>query len=316
LAQAVRPDGLDEAVWDRFQQVVASADLTGMASLLSRFEWSTSETSACTIMPEIMGLLKRRSLAADAAEAEQFCQRLFLFVFKRLCEPGIKRLTRAELQQQLSAATLAATDHSTLARLTQCFSIVQMKVGELEAALTSVSEDVRHLARTQGIHATLLRGTLPIDLAPPPPLARLCQRADVVERLAEKLERSIWTALIGASDTGKSQLAVLLVARVGNLAGWVRFGHDMETAAAGGILDSAIGSMCGEARPDTECGWYQRGCPRIGSGKIIVLDDLPRMNGSDPLTQRLLLLAVACKAAGLRLVSTSHHQLPNRTAWT
>ncbi len=312
LSQAARPDGFDADVWDRFQQVVASADLTGFAALVSRFEWSTSETDARAITPEIMGLLSQRSLAADAAEAEQLYQRLFLFVFKRLSEPGIKRLTRAELQQQLSASTLSTTDHATLARLTQCFSIVKLKVDELEAALTSVSDDVRQLARTQGIHATLLRGNLPIDLAPPPALSRLSQRADVVDRLFENLGRSVWTALTGASDTGKSQLAVLLIARVGNLAGWVRFGHDMETVTASIILDSAIGSMCGEARPETESGWYQRACPRIGCGKIIVLDDLPRLTGTDPLTQRLLLLASACKAAGVRLVSTSHHQLPTR----
>src|SRR5262249_44928191 len=153
------------------------------------------------------------------------------FVFKRLCERGIKRLTREELQQQLSAPTLSATDRATLARLTQCFSIVKLKVDEIEAALTSVSEDVRQLARTQGIHATMLRGTLALDLAPPPPLARLSQRAGVVGRLAANLGRSVWTALTGASDTGKSQLAILLIARVGNLAGWVRFGHDLEVTA-------------------------------------------------------------------------------------
>jgi hypothetical protein len=312
LSQAARPDGLDEGVWTQFQQVVAAADLTGFSALVSRFEWSTSATSARTITPEILGLLTRRSLASDAAEAEQLYERLFLFAFKRLCEPGVKRLTRPELQQQLSAATLSATDHATLARLTQCFAVVRLKVDQLEAALSSVSNEVRQLAHTQGIHATLLRGTLTIDLAPPPGLARHSQRAEVVRRLAEHLGSSVWTALTGASDTGKSQLAILLIARVGNLAGWVRFGHDMESPAACATLDSAIDSMCGEGRPEAETGWYLRVCQRIGCGKVIVLDDLPRMNGTDPLAQRLLLLTIACKRAGVRIVSTSHFQPPNR----
>ena len=286
------------------------ADLTDFAALVARFEWSTSATGAAAITPEIMGLLTRRSQAADAAEAEQLYQRLFLFVFKRLCQPGVKRLTRAELQQQLAATTLSATDHATLSRLAQFLSIVKLKVDEFQAALTSVSDDVRQLARTQGVHATLLRGTLTIDLAPPPVLARRSQRDEVVGQLVEHLGRSVWTALTGASDTGKSQLAVLLIARVGNLAGWVRFGHDMEPAAACATLDSAVGSMCGEGRPDAASGWYQEASQKIGCGKLIVLDDLPRMNGTDPLTQRLLLLASACKVAGVRIVSTSHHQLP------
>lgn len=309
LSQAACPEGLDANVWARFQQVVNAADLTGFTALVARFEWSTSATGAAAITPEIIGLLTQRSLAADAAEAEQLYQRLFLFVFNRLCQPGVKRLTRAELQQQLAAATLSATDHATLFRLAQCFSIVKLKVDEIEAALTSVSDDVRQLARTQGVHAALLRGTLTIDLVPPPALARLSQRAGVVGQLVENLGKSVWTALTGASDTGKSQLAVLLIARVGNLAGWVRFGHDMEPAAASATLDSAVGSMCGEGRPEAASGWYQGACQKIGCGKIIVLDDLPRMNGTDPLTQRLLLLASACKVAGVRIVSTSHHKL-------
>lgn len=308
LSQASCPDGLDANVWIRFQQVVNAADLSDFSALIARFEWSTSATGAAAITPEIIGLLTHRSLAADAAEADQLYQRLFLFVFKRLCQPGIKRLTRAELQQQLSTATLSATDHATLARLTHCFAIVRSKVDELETALASVSDGVRQLARTQGIHATLLRGTLSIDLAPPPLLARHSPRAEVVGRLAEQLERSVWTALTGASDSGKSQLAVLLIARVGNLAGWLRFGHEMQPAEACATLDSAIASMCGQGRPEAESGWYLRACQRIGPGKLIILDDLPRMNGTDPLTQRLVLLASACKHAGVRLFSTSHHQ--------
>jgi hypothetical protein len=312
LSQAACPDGLDANVWARFQRIVGAADLTEFTALIGRFEWSTSVTGAAATTLEILGLLRQRSLAADEVEAEELYQRLFLFVFKRLCQPGVKRLTRAELQQQLSAATLSDTDHATLARLTQCFAVVRLKVDELEAALTSVTQDVRQLARTQGIHATLLRGTLTIDLAPPPVLARLSQRNAVVGQLVESLGRSVWSALTGASDTGKSQLAVLLVARVGNLAGWVRFGHDMELTAACATLDSSIGSMFSEGRTEGGSGWYLDACRRIGCGKIIILDDLPRMNGTDPLTERLMLLASACKDAGVRIVSTSHHQLPIR----
>ena len=159
LSEAARPEGLDEVVWTRFEQVVAAADLTGFSALVGRFEWSTSATSARTITPELLGLLTERSLASDAAEAEQIYQRLFLFVFKRLCEPGVKRLTRSELLQQLSAATLSGTDRATLARLTQCFAVVSSRVDDIEAAANSMSEGVRQIARTQGIHATLLRGS-------------------------------------------------------------------------------------------------------------------------------------------------------------
>jgi hypothetical protein len=86
----------------------------------------------------------------------------------------------------------------------------------------------------------------------------------------------------------------------------------MEPAAASATLDSAVGLICGESRPEAAAGWYETACRKLGCGKIIVLDDLPRMNGTDPLSQRILLLATACKAAGVRIVSTSHHQLPEK----
>jgi hypothetical protein len=312
LSQSARPAGLDERVWTRFQEVVGAEGLTGFSALVSRFAWSTLAPAASTIMPELLSHLIQQGWAADEMEAAQLHQRLFLFVFKRLCQLGVKQLTRAELQQQMSVATLSASDHATLARLTQCFALVRFKVDEIEAALTSVRGEVRQLIRTQGIHATLLQGTLTIDLAPPPMLARHSKREEAVGRLVEQLGTSVWTALTGASDTGKSQLAVILIARVGNLAGWVRFGHDMDPAAACATLDCAIGSMCCECRPETEPGWYLRACQHVGRGKVIALDDLPRMNGTDALTQRLLLLANACRQSGVRLVSTSHHQPPSR----
>lgn len=187
-----------------------------------------------------------------------------------------------------------------------------MQIDELETTLTAVSHEVRQLARTQGIHATLLQGPLIVNVEPPPTLDRHSQRAETVEQLADQVRTSVWTALSGASDTGKSQLAVLLVARVGNLAGWVRFGHDMEPATACMTLDRAISTMCRETVPDITSATYERALRGIGSNKLVVLDDLPRMNGADPLTHHLMFLVRACKATGVRILSTSHHQLPAR----
>ena len=157
-------------MWARFRQIVAAADLSSFSILVSRFESSHVGDRGCAITPEILGLLRTQNLASDAPQAEELYQRLFLLVFKRLCEPGVKRLTRLELQQGLSAATLSATDHATLTRLTQCFAIVRLKVDELEATLDSMSDEVRSSRHTQGIHAILLRATPAIDLAPPPAL--------------------------------------------------------------------------------------------------------------------------------------------------
>ena len=69
---------------------------------------------------------------------------VFIAAYPRL-SPGVCFEDSGDLQ--LAAATLSATDYATLSRLEQCFRIVRLKFDELDAALTSVSEDVRQLAR-------------------------------------------------------------------------------------------------------------------------------------------------------------------------
>src|SRR5262249_3527904 len=49
-----------------------------------------------------------------------------------------------------------------------------------------------------------------------------------------------------------------------------------------------------------------------GAGSLLVLDDLPRMAGDEPFSQRLTLLARASREEGCNILSTSQRMLPLR----
>jgi hypothetical protein len=166
LAQSIRPDSIAEQSWIRLQEIVAEADRSHFAEFVSRFEWSTSTTDADSVDQDVRNRLIEQRVAVDEAQAEQLFQRLFLFVFKRLCESGIKRLTRIEFQQQVTLPTLSESDHATLARLNECFCQLESRVANVEATVATFDKSVKELTAKQGIHALLLQGVLSASMSP------------------------------------------------------------------------------------------------------------------------------------------------------
>ena len=312
LSKSLRPNSVDKEQWESFQTAISEPSLSSFTDLISRFEWSTSNPGALSVSLDLRDLLVQRGFAAAPAEADQLYQRLFLYVFKRLCQEGRKLLTRDELKVQLSAQTISNSDHSILNRLNECFRFLEKRVDQVESAVAAVTDGLHQLVLMTGINATLLQGPQSIDLALPPLNVQISLRTDTVNRLEGIFSKLVWAAIWGASDTGKSQLALLLVKQGGNCVGWVRFGNSMASEEASGILDRALESLGGSTRPESAMNLYQRACGRIGAGRVIVLDDLPRMHGDDPLVQRLALLGEICRETGTHLLSTSQHPLPSR----
>ena len=166
LAQSTRPDGISEHNWTRLQEIVAGPDRSHFAEFVSRFEWSTSTTNADSVDQDVRNRLIEQRVAVDETQAEQLFQRLFLFVFKRLCEPGIKRLTRNEFQEQVALPTLSESDHATLARLNECISQLEVRIENVEATVATVDKSVKELTANQGIHALLLQRVLSASMSP------------------------------------------------------------------------------------------------------------------------------------------------------
>ena len=166
LTKLTRPNGIAEQNWIALQELVADADLSRFSNVVSRFEWSTSSISADSVDQDVRNRLIEQGVAVDEGQAEQLFQRLFLFVFKRLCEPGIKRLTRNEFQQQVALPTLSESDHATLARLNVCFSQLEERIENVEGAIATVDKSMKELTANQVIHTLLLQGALSASVSP------------------------------------------------------------------------------------------------------------------------------------------------------
>ena len=140
-------------------------------------------------------------------------------------------------------------------------------------------------------------------------MAHLCPREIAAREVGESIARHCWTAIHGASWTGKTQL-VAVVARSWNpFCGWVRL-RDLSIREACRRLDRAIEVLSSIPKPAGRRGWFSQVCHRLGSDSLIVIEDLPRLTGTDALSDRLVRLAESASAANVHLLTTSCFPLP------
>jgi len=312
LQNQARPEKVPEGVWASLQGFLSQRDEGGFSDLVSRFEWSTGQISSGDYPRRLADHLLERGLAANEAEAQALYERLFLHVLRLLCQAGVKRLTREDLSAQLVARALPAADRGLMRLLRQCLEETDRRVEVVEEAVGSLAEDVRLLAERAGVTGRFEVASPIPDVGLPPQVERLSERRETVARLLETIGSHTWTALYGGPDTGKSQLVLLAASRLGTTRGWVRFTHSMRLDAACRHLDSALAQVSGLDPTAAAADGYRTACARLGGRSLLVLDDLPRTAGDEPFSERLTLLARACRESGCKLVSTSQHLLPTR----
>lgn len=311
-----RPDGLSAETWRLFQAFVMGADDGRLLELIRDFEWSTGSPAAADMTARIPERLLSERHARDSQESVEQYYRLFLFVFKRLCERGRKVLTPEERAHQLRMPPLGGADSALLldvrawlgameGRLTAVEQTVQIQ----QQAFDGLAEQVRGLALTAGGTTSLEYAAEPPMLDLPPLVEHLSRRGETVRGLAADIESHAWTAVHGSIGSGKSLLAALAAEQTGTCRAWIRL-RDLTTEQAHRLLDEACAALSG-LRPQHDWGdWYSRLCRRLGAGALLVLDDLPQLRSGDPLSERLLRLAQVCRQERVHLLSTSNFSLP------
>lgn len=68
-----------------------------------------------------------------------------------------------------------------------------------------------------------------------------------------------------------------------------------------------ISGLSPEIGPET---LYEAMCHTVGTGAILVVEDVPELSGDDELSVRLLCLARICQACGVSLLSTTWYGMP------
>ena len=215
IAALTKPEKLKAASWTRLQTFFARPE-PDILDLVANFEWATGGQTAGRMQTAVENRLLALTLATDRTQAEQQYQRLFLHVFKVLCQAGTKRLTPEERTHQLSLPTLSQADHVLLQQVHGRLQLLEIRLGSVEQIVSTLNRTVAELAVRADITAQIVGPALP-RTDPPPLPARLILRAETVSAVAAHFGAATWVALHGGEDAGKTTLGVLVAQDFGTL---------------------------------------------------------------------------------------------------
>jgi len=317
LKSTTKPAKLHDDAWKVFRRLVEQGSDDELLDLIGAFEWGTGTDDAASLATTLRQQLIDSGRARDLHHAQSLYERLFLHVFKTISRAGLKRVTPGDLIGLLALPALSDEDRATLDRVNSTLVDLERRVelGEQRRRrqglmIERLDGQVQALARQQGVLASIQYVVEDVDLDIPPPCAHFCPRVRAARELAELASRSTWTAIEGASWSGKTQLVASVARSWPRFSGWVRL-RELSPAEACHRLDRAMEVVSGIPKAGIRRDWYRQVFCQLGVGSLLVVEDLPRLTSSDALSDRLTGLARSAASAGVRLVTTSCFPLPS-----
>ncbi len=110
LKDTRRPPDLGDDAWQAFDRFRMSKRDQDLRFLISVFEWSTGQPDARRMPDEVHAKLVADGYARSKEAAAKIYQRLFLCVFKTLCQTGRKQLTVEMRTERIAAPPLDGDD--------------------------------------------------------------------------------------------------------------------------------------------------------------------------------------------------------------
>jgi hypothetical protein len=317
LNRAKRPEDIGKSVWTQFSAEVQQWTPASLSDFIQAFEWSNKAAD----LPQLRQILYQRLIdegyATDRTQADRRYEHLFFHLFQLLSQPGKKVLTIEDRQVQLTLPVLGEQEQRQLQALMLKVSSLEYDVAELlrgaaerDRAIAQIDDQVQHLTSQQRVDAAFLYISKTPNLTIPPPVEHLSHRTKAVEVLKNQVMTHTWTALRGNAAVGKTQLAILLASQPGTRCIWIDFSSDRTIEQCCVRLDAAGASFFTPKPPGPWSWWYPQLPQQLNPSALVVLDSLPHLSGRDSLSERLLVLATACRGTEVRILSTSEHQLP------
>jgi hypothetical protein len=141
LAEKVKkPPKLNQGTWKIFRNFITNPNNDELLDLIRQFEWNTKAPEAQSLGTILERLLIERQHATDNIQAQEQYQKLFVYVFKRLCKREIKRLTVGERERLLSQPTLSQTDHQLLNNVVVWVQALEVRVQKNEERLGTIEQ--------------------------------------------------------------------------------------------------------------------------------------------------------------------------------
>lgn len=317
LSTAVKPENLRPETWVPFHTFITGCGDDELIEFIRRIEWKTRNLSANDISIHIKQQLVTH-FAIAVENTQDLYHRLFVYVIRLLSRKGLKRLTSEELANQLSRPMLGEEETKLLYNVKTLLSALESRVSLLEQGhlsherkLISIDAELERLAKNAGVSTPVSYNAELLQLDAPPLVEPVVPRDSIVARYVHELNSVTWRAFYGNMGSGKTQLAALVVQKAGRPFAWIRF-RELDAAAACRRIDEALITISGVKPERNWKGYCRKACSLITPETLLVMDDLPRVTAGELLFERLAILAKECRSHNLRLVSTSHFDLPTR----
>lgn len=318
LASVGRPTNVHEAEWHCLQNVVS--DSKRFEDFIANFEWSIGSGDIVEIEAVIKNNLLETGYASDCVDVGTLFDRLFAFVFRRLCSPERKCLTTQELAKEVAQRqALTEADRSrilllreVIAAFGQRLSDVETVAAESAAAIQGLSSALTSMASGQNRIAAIDIATVSVALDAPELVVPAIPRTDSVRNAIATLSRQPSLNITGEPGSGKTQLS-LLIARQSDLPiAWLDIPRNHSVQQACAVLDAAIASRSGIKRTGLHKSWYESAV--TATGPITwVIDNLPQTLPGDSLNRRIELLSRTVAQHGGTLLLISYFALPKTT---
>lgn len=335
LSQASCPPDLKEPVFVQLQEYIASTDAQALLDeFIGRFEWVTGLPDPPQLRIQIETTLLEQTRAHFKEEANLLADVLTVYVLHLLTQKGEKRLTTEDLEQVLRERSLTSFDRRLLSQLASFVDRAEAYFSHSTAQMEGISREITAL---QGLPGQLdqisqrLSGDgvqfLPVSLPPPdePPFLPLCcsKRAELVQALVTDLSEVSWLALNGPIGIGKTSVARLVAEQYGlTRTSWIALRGEQAQEDPSSLIDLHLLRIASIPDRSDFVSAYHRGmllfsqladqaAVRLGTGTLLVIDELPDFLRFPKLGERLVQLVRALHESGAKLLTTAQRNLPS-----
>lgn len=315
LKTYIIPKGKKEVLakkqWNDFRLFLEEDDK--FLEFISDFEWSLNNLDNNNVGGEIKNKLVEENTNLMTGDAEIIYSRLFLYIFKLLCNNGLKQLNKTALNEQISQPNLADSDQKLLDFLEVIINGLNDRVDKLEIdvirhdkAIETLVNDVGLLSYSDKVFDYRLKN---LSLEHPSLVKNGSLRKEKVQEVLSLFENYDWINFKGINGTGKSQLANLICLKFENHK-WLdlsAYKNDLNLITP--LIESFLSIISGCTIIHERNQWLNNVVQSIDNNIIIIINDLPITNNGDELSQLLIMLANSIKDSGIKLLTTSNFNI-------
>jgi tetratricopeptide (TPR) repeat protein len=315
LRACKQPDKTSAEAWAALQSTLAWDTEQFLTAIVLPFEWGTGFGDYAKIESEILAALGLEPYAVYGTP-EQIYEHLFAYVFRLLCQRGLKELTASRLADELHAPSIAPAERGILrllrdelGQIKEDIAAVRSTVDQQMLELGALRQTVGLLGRSLGIEAQLALQAVLFSSDPPELLDRCAPRTGAVAELLALLEASHVVALFGEPGAGKTQLLLLTSAKLTARKLWLNIPREATEAQAGISLESFVRSIANTLEPLPFRELCAVAAQRLHRA-VVILDDLPRVIPGGQFASRVEAFARALMAVDGSLFLASYFPLP------